>query len=606
MKQQETYITMEDGSQARVYDRGTLKEFFKENFPEGITVEMPDVSLVDLKEYDWLKITEDFHNLELTEFWGKVNNTRGSLEYAGEGILQAELRISPEDYHLLMPEDTYANRDDNVACEDLDWDVKAATTFAHIHGQDRNDMTVEVTIGVESLRHLYIEGRPFADVMNAVRKTGCNNEMELKQLVALMNIQDKGLDGQKNVPDILEPLFRQEIQDYDSLSEDMPRVREQKILLATQALLDRAGLKQVNNFILKATFDARDNNRAAREVVAAVNWAAAKDSAEKGYALATRTGNQIEVSVNTGKFDRAQKIEGMVRTHPDCLQWDKQTGKANLNRQTYIVLSTGQAVSGFLNMESLCSGYDYMLKHTGVDGNIQSMKILNQPGNADRYNLFTSNEPIRFPEGFGENDGIFIPYMLTREKYLDAHLIQNIHVVQSKEEPDKVYINGQTSNSRLTGIRLNPQDTRLYLATLAGGDEDSMNILKHALAGVYFSNAIEKEKQRINEINQRAAERANREKVLFRRITEPELYGKVDDLHIRCVIDGKLQQGRPLKGYPATVSRLKQDAAQLGKEYLNYPAHFHESVLRETAANIYKDVLMGRNEQQQRTRGMKR
>lgn len=597
---------MDDGQKAKIYDNSTLHEFFKKKFPNGITMEMPDVSLVDLKEYDEMKITEDFHNLGLTEFWGKINNTQGYLEYSGEGILQAEMRFKPEDYHLIMPEDTYANRDDNVECEDWDWDVKAATTFAHIHGQDTDDMTVEVTKSVESLRCLYIEGRPFAEVMNAVRKTGCNSEEELKQLIALMDIHEKGLDWKKPVPEILEPLFNRFISDYENLGNDIPHVREQKIRLAAQMLLDRAGIHSPTTFNMTATFDEKENNRAAREVVEDINRLSAEEKIHKGFAMATRVGNRIEVSVNTSSSERTLKIEELVRTHPDCREWERQPYKAILNNRTYMVLATGQAISGYLNMESLFQGHDYMLKHTGVDGNIQSSKILNQPGNADMHNLFTANEPIRFPKDFGENDGIYVQYMLNAGQFMDAHLIQNITFLQSKDDPDKVYINGQTHNARLTGIRLNPQDTRLYKATLANGDDDSMDILKHALASVYYAPAIDMEKQRQQEINQRIAEQQSRKEALLQRVTEAELYGTVNDLHIRCVIDGKLQEGRPLKGYNITVSHLKNDAALLGKQYLNYPAHFHESTLREMAANTYMDILTGRQEQQQRTRGVKR
>lgn len=597
---------MDDGQKAKIYDNSTLHEFFKKKFPNGITMEMPDVSLVDLKEYDEKKITEDFHNLGLTEFWGKINNTQGYLEYSGEGILQAEMRFKPEDYHLIMPEDTYANRDDNVECEDWDWDVKAATTFAHIHGQDTDDMTVEVTKGVESLRCLYIEGRPFAEVMNAVRKTGCNSEEELKQLIALMDIHEKGVDWKNPVPEILEPLFSRFISDYENLGNDIPHVREQKIRLAAQMLLDRAGIHSPTTFNMTATFDEKENNRAAREVVEDINRLSAEEKIHKGFAMATRAGNRVEVSVNTSSAERTLKIEELVRTHPDCREWERQSYKAILNNRTYMVLATGQAISGYLNMENLFQGHDYMLKHTGVDGNIQSRKILNQPGNADMHNLFTANEPIRFPKDFGENDGIYVQYMLNARQFMDAQLIQNITFLQSKDDPDKVYINGQTHNARLTGIRLNPQDTRLYKATLANGDDDSMDILKHALASVYYAPAIDMEKQRQQEINQRIAEKQSRKEALLQRVTEAELYGNVDDLHIRCVIDGKLQEGRPLKGYNITVSHLKNDAALLGKQYLNYPAHFHESTLREMAANTYMDILNGRQEQQQRTRGMKR
>lgn len=604
--EQDKYITMDDGRKAKFYDLKTLADFFRKKFPEGITIEMPDVALVDLKEYDEMKIMENFHDLELTEFWGKINNTLGYLEYSGEGILQAEIRLKPEDYHLILPDDVYANMDDNVACEDLDWGEKAATTFAHVHGQDISDMMVEVTKGVESLRHLHIEGRPFPEVMAAVRKTGCNSEQELKQLLALMDIHEKGVDWKNPVPEIIEPLLRKTIEDYDSLGQVSTRLREEKILLATQQLLTRSGLLLQPVYNLSAVFDGRDNNRAARSVVDAVNLLSAQDDVHRGFATALREGNRVEVSVNTMNPERSLKVESLIRTHPDCLQWEKKPYSAVVNNLIYLVLSTGQGVGGYLNMENLHIGQDYMLKPAGGDGDISSMKVLNRPGNADMHNLFTSTEAIRFPQDYGPDDGLRIQHRLTAEQYIDAHLVHNVTLLQSKEDPDKVYINGQTSLHKLTGQLLNRDDTRLYKAIVASGDENSMRIFKHALAYVYYAPAIEIEKERIKSVNQRTAAQRELKESMLSRVTEAELYGPVKDLRMRCVIDGKLHEGRPLKGYSITVSHLQNDAALLGKPYLNYPNHFHESVLREMAANTYKDILVGKTEQQQRTRGLGR
>ena len=599
-----THFTMDDGLKAKIYDNSTLHEFFKKKFPEGITVVMPKVSLVDLNELDEMKISENFHNLGLTEFWGKVNNTQGYLEYADEGILQAEIRLKPEDYHLIMPEDTYANMDDNVECEDWDWNVKAATTFAHLHGQDTNDMTVEITKGIESLRHFYIEGRLFADVMKSVHNTSCTNEMELKQLLTLMNIYDHGLKG-KPVPEIVEPLVQKAVPDYEKLDSMHPNVREQKILMGIQDILLNTGVMRMTGFILNANFDPADNNRAAREVVAAVNKMVAGQSIERNFARAEREGNHVTVSANVMPSNRhlAQEVESIVRTHPQLLDFQKEQYKAILDDYTYLVLDTGQAVKGYLNKESLFQGKEYTWVSQGVDGNIQRMKLRDEPGDASRHTLFTAMDEVKFPKLSGNE--VRVHQQMTAQQWRDSLLVGNINFFELKDEPEKVFITGRTNNYQLTGVRLNATDTRIYKEAKAMGDETNMHIIKQAFASVYYKEAIEMECERRDSINRSTAERMHKKNVILQRITEPELYGKADDLHIRCVIDGKLQEGRPLKGYDITKSHTKAGAALLGKDYLNYYNYFHESVLKEMAANTFKDVLTGRVEQQQRTRGLK-
>ena len=503
-----------------------------------------------------------------------------------------------------MPEDTYANMDDNVECEDWDWNVKAATTFAHLHGQDTNDMTVEITKGIESLRHFYIEGRLFADVMKAVHNTACTNEMELKQLLTLMNIYDHGLKG-KPVPEIVEPLVQKAVPDYEKLDSMHPNVREQKILMGIQDILLNTGVMRMTGFILNANFDPADNNRAAREVVAAVNKMVAGQSIERNFARAEREGNHVTVSANVMPSNRhlAQEVESIVRTHPQLLDFQKEQYKAILDDYTYLVLDTGQAVKGYLNKESLFQGKEYTWVSQGVDGNIQRMKLRDEPGDASRHTLFTAMDEVKFPKLSGNE--VRVHQQMTAQQWRDSLLVGNINFFELKDEPEKVFITGRTNNYQLTGVRLNATDTRIYKEAKAMGDETNMHIIKQAFASVYYKEAIEMECERRDSINRSIAERMHKKNVMLQRITEPELYGKADDLHIRCVIDGKLQEGRPLKGYDITKSHTKAGAALLGKDYLNYYNYFHESVLKEMAANTFKDVLTGQVEQQQRTRGLK-
>ena len=66
----------------------------------------------------------------------------------------------------------------------------------------------------------------------------------------------------------------------------------------------------------------------------------------------------------------------------------------------------------------------------------------------------------------------------------------------------------------------------------------------------------------------------------------------MDNVHIRCKIDGVQQMGRPLaKEDLHYIKGLGDTATVLGKDTLNYHNWFHESIIKEMAAHAFKDVL---------------
>lgn len=92
----------------------------------------------------------------------------------------------------------------------------------------------------------------------------------------------------------------------------------------------------------------------------------------------------------------------------------------------------------------------------------------------------------------------------------------------------------------------------------------------------------------------------------FDRITDTCLYGKVDNVHVRCKIDGVQQMGRPIT--PEDAKRYagwKEDARLLGKDTLNYKTWLHEDYIKQIAANAFSDVL-NRATGQEKQQSMKR
>lgn len=176
------------------------------------------------------------------------------------------------------------------------------------------------------------------------------------------------------------------------------------------------------------------------------------------------------------------------------------------NELTYLILASGQAVKGYLNRKDLHLKHDYSFVHTGAEGNIQSRKILNRPGKAGLYNLFSTNERIKFPSL--AKDEIYVHLYLSERQYQDSNLLKDIRFIEDKEDKDKVFIHARTLNASLVGVRLNPIDTRIFHATKSSGNNEWMDILRHGLASVYYKDAIEVEQKRIEATTLSLSERA--------------------------------------------------------------------------------------------------
>lgn len=555
-------VQMDNGEVIPLYNLSNLRDFFKEKFPEGITISVPPMSINELKEMDDYKITGDFHNLDLTEFWGKINNTQGYLEYAGEGILQAEMRLKPEDYHLIMPEDTYANRDDNVACEDLDWDVKAATTFAHIHGQNTDDMTVEVTKGVESLRHLYIEGRPFHQAVKDIYHTGCTLDIELKQLYALEDLMKEGLKG-KPVPECLEELM-------EEVTKNAPLEKKEELYqLRAHELLMKCGYVAIQPFNIKAQFK---NEQAAYDAVDKINQMNPEEVSDYLKPIAVRNGSLIEVSNNNASIKGILEMEKFFIMDDDCLEVDVLPYQ-DFRQTSYLMLANGQVIGGYRNMENLHRGtelylHDNMLSQYKTDNAI--------PFNAMKEIQWNNNSEIQVVKEF------------QKQQMLDSAYLIDVKFIHTAE--NEMIVSARTiRQGNLESKVLKPEDVALYHAAKDMGEYNFYDF-ERLTAYDYYKNEITEEAahfNRMNEAKNKAHERIEKTKD---RIEHVELFGKIDNLKMRCIIDGKWTEGRSVP-QKSLIMHSFSFLNNKGKEWAHYNNYFHESVLKSEAYNLYKDVL---------------
>ena len=138
-----------------------------------------------------------------------------------------------------------------------------------------------------------------------------------------------------------------------------------------------------------------------------------------------------------------------------------------------------------------------------------------------------------------------------------------------------------------------------------GNDSEAdRKIVGRIFLAKYFKQELDVAWQKEQGLCQHLVQQKEEQEKLLARITEPRLYGKVDNIHIRCKVDGVQLIGRPLAKEDLYYTKgLGETAATLGKDTLNYHNWFHENIVKEMAAHAFKDVL-SQNIFQERDRGL--
>ena len=176
---------------------------------------------------------------------------------------------------------------------------------------------------------------------------------------------------------------------------------------------------------------------------------------------------------------------------------------------------------------------------------------------------------------------------------------------------------GKVENIILTGkvegfpkreLELDEEDRRLLAR---GGQEltawaDKRSAVQNIMCNKYFKDELDIAWQKEQQFMQTLDLKNRQTRQLFDRITDACLYGKVEDIHVRCKIDGVQQMGRPITPEDAILyAGWKEDARLLGKDTLHYKAWLHEDYIKLIAANTFSDVLNQATGQEQQQR-MKR
>ena len=190
-------FVFEDGAVVNYYSHTDFINEFKNQFPNGFTLKLQDESVKHLMEIDQAAPgKEDL--LEPNLFTGLVNSSDDLL--SAHGLLKAILRLQPSDYGLIVPDmDSYDCKqlsEIGLSSEDI-----AATMTMYAGNRKLNQARITYEINKEKLDRLFIENRPYREVMELIKKDGLKTDREVieacQQLNKEENLQQNRSRGRK-------------------------------------------------------------------------------------------------------------------------------------------------------------------------------------------------------------------------------------------------------------------------------------------------------------------------------------------------------------------------------------------------------------------------
>lgn len=594
---QET-VTDRNGTQMKRAEMADFEAALHRQFPDGLAIPLPDYRLADLMDLkDDLDNEREFMRDDVT-FDGLIG--RRNEHIVTDGMLHTELHIPPGLYSRVYPdEESYPL--DGPQADDMDWEDRAATRLLHEHGNDLTGAAVGVVIREDIMHCLHIEGVPFPEFMQDVERTNCILDSDARILVALKRMYAQPLDADITVPDVLVPLMAQVTDRYQgmNLTSDMRRKLNGELLSQVEKMLARCGLLYKERKNVLAAFSGDDAVGAARQATVWVNGRYAPTDV-----FAVRNGDSVEVCFLTTDVRKRAEVMNVLRCDPHCSEiTDKPFLNLELQHRAVALCRNGQLLIGYVGTEGLQTRNHYRL--VARDGERYRLT----PKGSSGLDFSTDGSVTRFMRDF---KGEFMPVShfhhlsdFTRQQVMDGRDILSSH--DAVRGTDVVKVSGQVNGFPFEKRALDEADIKVYIRyqnKYRNPENDSL--VMGIMADKYFNHELavawDKEQQLVGGIRERMGER----QAQLDRITNATLYGRADDIHIRCRIDGVQQSGRKLAETDAQELRFLADTAKtLGRDKLVYRNFIHESRILDMAANAFADVLSQQVEQE-RTRTFSR
>lgn len=593
----------DEGNVIHIADMQTMWQKLYDQFPDGLTIHLPDESLAHLLDVQEAIEQGQEHNLDQVVWTGQIENRNPHI--VPEGTLDAAFRFPTAMYKKIEPnEEEYTI--DTPETDEMDWEDRTATALLHAHGDNLKGAVVDVVIRDEILPYLYIEGQPFPKVVDLIRQTGYPTELELKQLLNLLNLHEKGMPADGRIHPCLHPLFAEIDNKYGSgaLTPELQREKSREIMLEAELLLKNCKAIPSEFHNLVAVYDEADNNRAARAAVEAINHAYAPDRA-----FAVRRDNQVEVSIRSERPVDHQVIKSALSKDKGFIGMTEHPFKnIGLQHRAYIFCNNGQILTGYMGLEGIKSKnlYSFVPKEPGHNyAHIAASADHQKP----EYLFATDDKVARFHPTF-QGERMQIAHMVMQPELEKHQVLQQAAL----SIPDKragvtgqVWLSGRINGEILIPKQLTPADAQLYERHEAHFmDYSTQNLARYIFFESYYKDELNQAWDKELAARQKAGEQKVEHEQQLARITGARLYGKVDNIHVRCRIDGVQQMGRPLtKKDAASLFHLKDTAMTLGKDTLNYHNFVHPDSVTEMASNAFEDVLK-QDIHQNKEQGMKR
>lgn len=308
---------------------------------------------------------------------------------------------------------------------------------------------------------LHIEGQPYPKVMDTIERTGVVTESDLKQLLNLQNLYENGIPVDNFIPECLKDLMTDVTEKYRVL-QDTPENRTRMntdLMNQVELLLKRGGAIPTVWHNLVGTFDNRDNNAAARQIVEEMNRRFAPE-----IAFATRIGNQVEVSIRSTSPSDQMDVKSMFNTSPDLTRLEEKLYRnMDIAQSAYLFLRNGQILSGHIGVEGLKDVHQYgIVSKETTTGVVHQITPHVNTGHPDR--IFATNEQVkRFMRDF---KGEFMPvdYLVPIKDLEKQAMISQVDLKWVRNEEGKVeniILTGKVEGFPKRELELDEEDRRL-------------------------------------------------------------------------------------------------------------------------------------------------
>ena len=598
-----TEIVDNNGKYVTVADMQMLEDKLKEQYPDGLVIPLPDESLAHLMDIQEAVDLGIEHMLDQVTWAGQIEDT--NPYWVPEGTLKAELRLTPEMYGRIYPNEEEYELDAPQA-DRMDWEDRAATGLLHEKGDNLKGAEVEVTIREDVMPHLYVEGRPWSEVLYAARRSNCISDIEVKQMLSLQHIHQNGLKDPKELPACLDELMLSVTRKYQDkqMTTYLQKQMAGEMLTHAEYLLMKIKALPVEMHNLAVEMDGLHDNQAAKDLTMMINSTYAKDDV-----YAYRQGNRVEISVQNLDEQRQAEIHGLLRNDPYCLNVDRLPFRSmDVAHTAYVFCENGQLLKGHLGMEGLESANEYGLKDPAPG--MRQVQMLTAERKAENQVLFSTDDTVRRFHRTFKGEMMPVAYCVSMDDIQKTRVINDTGLLISHDADhmiDKTMVCGWVEGFPYRQHELSEDDAKLFNRFMNNNDSEAdRKMVGRIFLAKYFKQELDVAWQKEQGLCQHLVQQKEEHEKLLARITEPRLYGKVDNVHIRCKIDGQQQMGRPLAKEDLHYTKgMGETASMLGKETLNYHNWFHESIVKEMAAHAFKDVL-SQDMSREQDRGIRR